>query len=209
MFFFSHNKTHRGFTLVELVMSLGIITIILTLVLSNQSKYTDGTALTSLADDIGLSLSQAQIYGVSVKEFSPGSNEFNSAYGVEFNLTDSGSNDAYISFADRGSRNFQYDDGWACPIGGSSECLSKTTITRGNMITALCSITANNQESCNIGRIDVIFVRPLTNANFTFFNSAGNKFTVPNARGARIMLESSSGATRSVVVYTTGQISIQ
>ncbi|MFH1473080.1 MAG: prepilin-type N-terminal cleavage/methylation domain-containing protein [bacterium] len=212
MFFSGQNKTYKkGFTLVELTVSLGIMTLILTMVLSNQSQYTEGSTLVNLADEIGLTITQAQTYGVSVKEFSPGTSEFSAAYGVEFNITSSGSNDAYIFFADRevGSVTGVYESGWTCPTDASSECLTKTNIARNNKIATICSIPNSGPESCNVGKLDVTFVRPLTNANLEFFDLNGAYLSLSNIKGARIGLISPSGTTRSVTVYTTGQISIQ
>lgn len=198
-----------GFSLVELIVSLGVVAVILSLVLSNQSKYTDGTALTSLADGIGLQLSQAQIYGISVREFSPGTSEFEIAYGMEFNLTPSGSKSSFIYFADRGAGNHIYDSGWNCPTDGGSECISKTEITRGNTVASLCAIPNSGPEFCEIGRLDVTFLRPLPDANFVFYDLNGGYLSLSNIKGAKIVVSSPSGATRAVSVYTSGQISVQ
>ena len=195
-----------------MVVSLGIIVVVLSFVLSNQSKYTDGTALTSLADDISLSLSQAQIYGISVREFSPGSSEFEIAYGMEFNISPQGSNSSYIYFADRGIGNGTYDSGWDCPLGGNSECISKTDISRGNTITKLCAIPDSGPDYCDdIGRLDITFLRPLPDAKFVFFDSNGTPppLSLSGIKGAKIEVSSPSGGIRSVSVFISGQISVQ
>ena len=192
-----------GFTLVELIVSLGIIVVILSLVLSNQSKYTDGTMLTGLADDISLSLSQAQIYGISVREFSPGSSEFEIAY------TSQGDSSSYLYFADRGAVNHVYDSGWNCPTDTSSECISKTSITRGNAIIKLCAIPDSGPDFCDVGRLDVTFLRPLPDASLVFFDLTGAPLSLSSIKGAKIEVGSPSGATRSVSVFASGQISVQ
>jgi len=194
------------------LVSLGIITLIATVVLSNQSKYTEGTHLTNQADEIGLQLSQAQIYGISVREFSPGSEEFDVSYGLSFNISSTGSNDAYIYFADRDSDN-RYDSGWACPTDSNSECISKMFLTKGNTIAVdgLCYVRTNNREQCNLGRIDISFLRPKTEAIIQVFNVAGNYMDPQpdNIVGAKINLISPNGLPRSIVVYKSGQISVQ
>ena len=204
----SHCKK-KGFTLVELLVSLGIMVTILTLVLSNQSKYTEGTALTGLADDISLDLLQAQTYGVSVREFAPGTEEFDAAYGVSLNLIPQGGNSTYIYFADRGVKNKIYDSGLTCPIDASSECIKKNTVLRGNVISGLCYILKNGQEQCNLGRIDITYLRPDTKANIIFFGQNGSVLNTPNAIAARINIASPSRATRSIYVYKSGQISVR
>lgn len=203
------SKQQKGFSLAELVVSIAIMTIITAIILFNQKQYNNDAAIQNLANDISLSLRQAQVYGVSVKEFSPGSNEFTSAYGLSFNLTTSGSNNAFIFFADRGTRNTTYDSTWSCPLGGSSECVDKTTLTSGLRINALCSVPISGAEDCSPQRLDITFLRPSTYAQIVFLDSGGFVIPYPNAQGARIELISPTGTIRSVIVYKTGQISVQ
>lgn len=201
-------RDRRGFSLIEFLVSISIVTIILTVVISNQSTYTSGIALTNLADEVASSLSQAQSYGVGVREVIVGSSEFSAAYGLTFSKLPSGSETAYLSFADRNSNRF-YDNDWSCAIGGSSECLAKNIISRGNYIFDLCATRSNGGDQCNMGRIDITFTRPKTEAQLTFFNNGGNQVNPPNVTGAKIIFKSPNGATKSTTVYTTGQITAQ
>lgn len=203
-----HSKDNLGFTLVELLVSIAIVSVILGIVISNQSTYTDGIALTNLADEIGLRMAQAQAYGVAVKEFSPGSSEFSASYGLTFSLLDSGSDKAYLSFADRNGNQI-YDGDWLCPIGGASECLGRTNITRGNQIDSLCVVTTFGADLCNVGgRIDVSFTRPSTATRLLFFDPQGQQYSPTDVAGAKIVLRSPKGTTRAVAIYNTGQVSI-
>src|SRR3989344_171401 len=131
-----YSKNNSGFTLVELLISVGIMSVIFTVVILNQSKYTDGIALTNLADEISSMISQAQVYSTGVKEFS--TDEFNASYGLAFSLlSPGGSNSAYIYFADRDGNNI-YDGDWSCPTDVNSECISRVDISRGNVIDKFC-----------------------------------------------------------------------
>lgn len=190
----------------ELLVSIGIAAVIITVVVLNQSKYTDGAALTNLADEISSTIAQAQVYGVGVREFSPGSSEFSASYGLSFSLLGSGSPTAYIYFADRNGNKI-YDGDWTCPIGGTSECLGKIAISRGNSIEELCVVRDAN-EICPVGRADISFARPSTQAQLKFFNTGGSPYSPAGIRGARIRLSSPGGLTKSVIVYSTGQISV-
>ncbi len=205
-----------GFSLVELLVSISIVALIMTVVISNQANYTDRANLTNLADEIGLSISQAQAYGVSTKEFPTNPGEFNASYGLTFSLlgNPAGSSLAYLYFADRGNpSNKRYDDGgnWiTCTPGGASECLQKTNISGGNDIQSLCMIINLLADDCTTPRrIDISFDRPNTEAQIIFFNNLGNTYTNSAMIGARIILRSASGLTKSVLVYKTGQVSIQ
>lgn len=204
-----HHRNSVGFTIVELLISISIVSIILSVVLSNQSTYTDGIALSNLADEISLTISQAQVYGIGVKELTPGSSEFNVSYGLAFSLLGSGFDKTYLSFADRNSNEF-YDGDWSCPVGGASECLEKVSISRGNRIGSLCAVLASGGDLCdNVGRIDVSFARPKTQAQLKFFNTLGQSFNPSGSIGAKVMLISPGGATRAVTVYNTGQVSVE
>ena len=199
----------RGFSLIEILVSLTIVTVILTVIVLKQSTYVDSAALSNLADEISLSLSQAQAYGIAVKELTPGSSDFSASYGLAFSLLSDGSNTNYIFFADRNNNNI-YEDGWACPLGGISECLEKATISRGNYIDDICIVRTSGADQCgNARRVDINFERPETSSRLTFFNNSGQTISVQNLKGAKVVLKSSSGLSRSVVVYTTGQISVQ
>jgi len=197
------------------MVSIAIATIILTVIVFNQSTYTEGTALTNLADEIGSTVSQAQAYGIGVKEFSTGTTEFDASYGLAFSLLSSGSNSAYIYFADRDPAgpslpNKIYDGEWTCPIGGASECLRRIDIPRGNYIADICVLRYSNPDQCNVAwRVDISFARPSTQAQIQFFNPSGTPFDPGNVKGARIELGSPGGLTRSVTVYSTGQVSVQ
>ncbi len=212
----SRHSLPRGFTLTEMLVSIGIMLLITGVVLLSQGKYSSNISLTNLANDISLSIRQAQIYGVSVKELSTGSGDFSSAYGVDFNTTVSGSNTAYIFFADRGTpKNSYYDNAWSCPIGGTSECLEKINLTSGNTISRLCIIRKNDNGVCAnssgvlVDHIDITFIRPSNAANILYFNNGGQIPGNSNYIGAEITVSSASGLTRSVVVYETGQISVR
>jgi len=201
----------RGFTLAEMMVSISIIVVILTVVLSNQSTYTDGAALSRLADEIGLSISEAQAYGTAVRQVSPGSDDFSASYGIAFSLIQPEYATRYVFFADTND-NQVYDGGWDCPETGTcDEYQNKTDISSGNSITNICEIRDNDTEMCSVSRVDVSFVRPDTDAHLMFFNNGGNLYSPQpsNIKGAKIVVTSPKGSEKSIVIYNTGQVSIQ
>jgi len=203
------SKKNCGFSITELLVSLGIVLVLLSLVAFNQQKYTDTSALVSLADEFSLTVTQAQAYGVAVKERAPGSADFSASYGISLSLLGSGSNIAYLFFSDRNVNKY-YDGAWDCPVGGTSECLEKANISRGNYIDSICVVRTNGADQCNtVSRVDISFVRPDTEAQLVFFNNGGQVTVPQNMKGVRIVFKSPSNVTRSVVVYQTGQISVQ
>ena len=208
-------RNNRGFTLIELAVSIGIASIILGVVLWNQSIYNDGASLTNLADEIGSTVSQAQVYGIGVKEFSPGSNNFGTPYGLHFYLPGlQGSNKSYIYFADL-NKSKTYTGTLNCST--SAECLSKVDFTRDNYISRLCTVATPNTVDCinssigGVGGVDISFARPSIEAQLVLFNATGALINSPppGLIGVKIELTSPKGAVRSVTVYKTGQVSVQ
>jgi prepilin-type N-terminal cleavage/methylation domain-containing protein len=205
-----HSYNYRGFSLLEMMVSIAIMLTIITLVVTSQSTYTKGASLRNLANDISLYLRQAQVYGISVKELGIGTSDFSNAYGIEFRRTSAGGADnAYIFFADIDKNGF-YSSPWACATGAAPECLEKRATSSGNTISQLCLVFNNNTTDCTLGRADVSFLRPNTTANIVYFNSSGSQIAAStNHKGLQITLMASAGGTRSVTIYKTGQISVR
>lgn len=203
-----------GFSLPEILVSVFVIALITSVVVFNQGNFNDRIALRSATDDIELQIREAQVYSISVREFQPSGGEFTSSYGVYFNLdSTTGSNNSYLFFADRGTKNGIYDGTIACLTGGANECVRKFTMTRNNTISDVCAILSNSSEMClsggHIERVDIVFSRPNPAAKISFFNTSGSPITYPNHLGAKIVVRSPKGNTMNVFVYTTGQLSIQ
>lgn len=209
--FFSKGRvaSNRGFTLIELLVSIAIIGIITGLVVFNHNDLTDEISVSNVANDISLQVRTAQVYGISVRELKPSSNQFFIAYGEDFNIANTGFFYAFADGGTGGTQNGYYDTPASCVL-GSSECLSQNYLTRGNTLFALCEIPATGSEVCSptVSRIDVSFLRPDPSALFTFFNAGGSIVSYPSAIGADIQVKSPKGLIKHVYIYKTGQISV-
>lgn len=102
----SFNKhRQKGFTVAELITVIFIVTIISAVIISNQSSFGSGAQLRNLADNLGLSIRQAQVYGIAVRDSSPGTTgsytSINLGYGVVFRVNP-GYRNSYRFFADIG-----------------------------------------------------------------------------------------------------------
>lgn len=192
--YYSSKKT-AGFTLIELLVSMAIITMITSIVLVNHNKFNGSIFLSNLSYDVALSIRQAQIYGLSVREFA---GTFDIGYGVHFDIATPTS---FFIFADI-DRNQRYNS--------SVDSIVETlTITRRNTISKFCATPfgASPVERCTdsgtpITTLDIAFNRPDPEA--VIIDNLGTSYT-----SARITVSSSEGDTRSVVVEGTGQISVQ
>jgi prepilin-type N-terminal cleavage/methylation domain-containing protein len=209
----SSNKPKReaGFTLPEVIITVLIMSVITSIVVSGQAKYSEGTILSNSTSNIALDLRQAQVYGVSVREFQPGTNEFSAGYGLSFSIMNPSEKTAYISFGDRaaGTQKYIYEGDWNCQTGGFSECVEKLNLPSGYTFSTICEIPQSGTDDCTPGRVDVTFVRPETDAHLVFFNMAGEMMSFAGLKGARISLVSPGGLAKSITIYSTGQISVQ
>lgn len=201
---------NRGFSLMEMMVSIAIVALIMAVVVLNQGDFTDSFNLSTNTNDLELQIRQEQVFGISVKEFE---NEFSSAYGVSLSTLSEEEKFAYIVFADRASggvKNGTYDSGFSCVTGGSSECIKSNPLTRGVKINKICTLSETDPTVCDeiVGRADITFNRPDPNAKITFFDSSGLVITVSDAIGVQIELISPQGKLKSVKVYTSGQLSI-
>jgi hypothetical protein len=169
--------------------------LITTVVLVNQNRFGGNILVGNLAYDIALSIRQAQVFGLGVREFGVGTGQFDIGYGVHFDISDP---TTFRIFADI-NRNKVYDAG-----DGTQELF---TVGNGYRIIQLCATPASGSEICNGGgnitTLDIDFVRPDPDA-YIRVNAKNN----PAYRQARITVSSPNGITREVTVESTGQISI-
>jgi len=174
-------NTQKGFTLIEMVVTVGIFVIISTIVIVRNVSFDNDILLNNLAYDIALSVREAQQFGINVRV---GDGGFDAPYGIHF---EAGSV-SYAMFLD------QNGDGL---YGGSSsgELLEEFTLGRGATVSALC-----NQEagSCDLSTLDVVFRRPNPDA------------VIQNGTIARARVEvmSRGGKLRYIDVESTGEIAI-
>lgn len=230
----------RGFTLYELLISAAVISLIAGIVIYNHKRFETDIEVTNLAYRMALQIREAQIYGISVRQFSgAGALGFDASYGIHF---DRDVDNAFILFADVDG-NGVYNDaspggGVNCPTAPGTECVEKVTIGRNNKITGWCGILWSNTSSasqpCGVTDptvgffgayqyIDFKFKRPNPDAVITWYNAytpAGTSASFNRVctdiggasracNGWAICLESPQGRKKRVVVYETGQISVE
>lgn len=178
-----------------------IVALITGIVLANNNRFGGVVLLENLAYDIALSVRQAQVNSISVVRFS--SDNFNAGYGMSFKLS---TPNTYTLFADT-SGNGLYD--CTAPGTGGCELVSATTVQLGYRILSLCATPVGGSETCSgISSLDVLFVRPEPDA---WISINGNSCILSHSscqEGARIIVESPQGGTRSIVVEANGQISV-
>jgi prepilin-type N-terminal cleavage/methylation domain-containing protein len=228
-------KYNKGMTLVELLVVLSIFAIISMTVAFNYGNYKSTTSTNVLAQNVALSIREAQGYAMGVKSaYVDGSNIF-PGYGVHFNPSASGlisgSSKSFILFADIPPddvtpANLEYDfpqgngeDESRCDgsvLGNNNECISVNTISGGDKIVGVCAnispnmMCDNNQYSPE-GSLDILFRRPNPDARFCYRQDPDqvNCSTGVSAAGVVVQSESDPGILKQIIVWNTGQISVK
>lgn len=186
-------KQHRGFTLIELIVVVGILVVISSIILANYSKFGGQVLLRNLAYDIALSVREAQVYGISARSFLGA--QFAAGHGV------------YVDLAEGNTFFFIYTDvdNNAFFTSAATEWVETFSIGRGYTIDRLCIPSGPSSETCTATKLDMLFKRPEPDAIIRA--STGGSFNQYDR--ARIVVASPQGDKLSVLVETTGQISVQ
>ena len=207
----------KGFTLVELLVTLSIFAVTTGIVMTSQGKFDNSVLLTNTAYDIAITIRQAQTYGVNVKE-SLVSNKYN-PYGVRFDLSISdGDNKRFNLFEDsltvNNIHNNIQDGNFIC-TSSDEECVNSYKLKRGHYIKSIC--VGTNESDCdtnaiNTSRLDISFVRPNPEAVILgVISGIPDTFSSTNPRKfAKIVISSADDtAKRSIVVTKVGQIYVK
>ena len=201
---------NRGFTIIELVISVAIFVSMTALVVAKYSTFNSSTFLTDTAYDTALVIRLAQTYGLSVKNSAAagGTANFGTPYGIDFDTgadACGGSTSNPTTFTMFADSNPSTADGLC---GASDTSINSYTISQGGQIIALCagSDSANCRTSGqSMNRLDISFVRPDPSAIICGTKSGVSACTYPYAE---VTLQGTDGTTRIISIRQNGQISI-
>ena len=224
-----HTRPDRGFTMVELMVTVGIFTIISALLLANYPSFSSRIVLENVAHEIGLSVRQAQSYGLNVRVNIGTGQAIFPPYGVHFSFSGVSQDDPtdekkFMLFADLlpdvnnpTSNNKRYDGASGCDVSGG-ECVELFTIQSSEKIVALCGnlkssgATLENWQSvpgadCSLTALDIVFTRPDPDATITGESVVAGEAV--SFSDAEIVVASPRGDKKTVVVWQTGQIAVE
>lgn len=186
-------KRQQGFSLIELMVTVGIVVLVTGIALVRYGSFNNAVILRSQAFELALDIREAQLAGVSVRPEEGASvanpSEFRGAYGVYFNTASPGGENAYLLF-------LSYDDSRY----DSGEAIGEPFIIDPRFV--ITEIVANG--TCTTDAASVLFRRPNFNAIMWADGCTAPtslRFTLAGTRDATV--------TRSVVVYESGLITVE
>lgn len=183
-------KNNKGFSLIELLVSVAILVIVSGLVFFNQSGFNNSVLIENLAYEISLTIRQAQSYGLQSKELATGTGTFMIGYGVYFDMTN---NKQLILYAD-GDSDHHYT------VGEHDKIIDTLKMTNNSTIEKLC--VGNPCVKIAGGKLDIAFIRPNPT---TFINYAEESDEVEICE---IHIKSVRGEQKKIIVNKIGQVSI-
>ena len=204
--FQSRKKHSFGFSLAELLVTIGIVSALSLVVVFNYSSFNDKLIISSDVQDLAINIRKVQVYGLSVKESTVGGGDFNNGYGIYLTLNDPNN---YYLFIDR-NNNGNYDGTTDCA--SSSECLEKVPFRKTVSISTFCGAAFGGSLVCppnaSVRGVSITFVRPNTDANIRFVTSTGT-FYGGLFQTCRINLSTAKGKAARISIENTGQVSVQ
>ncbi len=190
-------RIDKGFTVVELVVSIAIFALMTALLLAKYGTFNDGVLMTNLAYDVALTIRNAQSYSLNVKSAPSGganySDQFNYGYGVHFDIVN---NKQIIFFVDTDGDQ-EYDSG---------EQISVYNLKRGSILRAICV----GPTSCSgpaTYSLDVSFKRPNPDA-ILFARDTASHAVISGVGYAIIEFNSSNGTRKRIRLNSGGQINV-
>ena len=183
----------KGFTLIEMVVVVGIFLITTGIVLSNFKGFNRRSSLDLLAREMSLVIRQAQVYGSATKASPASTNRFPS-YGVFLDQDDNGGFSIYTYKklpADKYAK---------------EEEVEKFNLTGGAVISGLEECSDENHCS-PVNSLSVVFIRP--NPGAKFFKPDGAEVSASLVKITirdPLIANPSESDSREIAIWNTGHI---
>lgn len=198
---FKNHSCNKGMTYVELIVVLGIFSMLSAVAIFNYGDFQSNVDIKNLASDVALKVVEAQKASVSgVLPISGGyGNDWKPSYGVYFDpSSDSAS---FIYFADLNQDNLFSDADPSCSFGG--ECIDKINITKGNSIATLGVVYEGDETVNCVDNLAVSFKRPNSGATFASIGEV-----LRGVSYAQITVTSPKENASNIKIYSSGRVQV-
>lgn len=207
-------RLRRGFTMIELLVSISIMVLITGLVLGNYKTFSNSAQFVNTAESIVLALRQAQVYGIAAKSNAVvcGGSAFDCVYGVHLDsfagdLVNPPRNNQVILFADEdvSTPNDAYH------YTSTDRIVETITFPPGVTISKLhCNNFGSIVGDCSGSTMDITFRRPNVDAVVADQLPVGVSNPSSPTGYANGVITLTNGVKSAVATTTiTGQISLK
>jgi len=186
----------KGFSLIELAVSISIILVITAVVIPNYLTAIEKYELDAVAIDTLLKFRESQVFSISSRE---GDDTFEFPYGIFFSTSVVGS-DSFIFYRDR-DKDGRYDPSEDCGV-TAVECIEVITLKQGYTFNDICHSDDGSMYLCGQNLLSFQFQRPSPHAAF-------DPTISPNQVAARVVIRNPRGDTRTIEVFLSGLMRIQ
>lgn len=205
-------KRNKGFSYIELLITIGIVVTILTTVTTGQNKYSESLNITNSAENIASLIRQAQAF--EGREVTVSSAEFNKDYVVSIFNDNLGNPHVILSVGHYFRQPpFQYCD----PV-DDTFCIDKVELTPGYTLSNFCLIKLDNTVDCSglyagylsIKGFEVYYRRPSLEARFYLRgdNWVSSLSQYNSINGVQFNISGPNGYSRLVKVNISGYVEV-
>ncbi len=189
----------KGFTFIELAVTVGVFAILSTLAVGNFRNTTKALSLNSLANLIASDIRRAQVKGISNQSY-PDTNYIAPAIGISFDTTYV---TAYMMFSDTDGNFINNNLGAAC----AGECTERLVIKDGSKISHIYAKRTAGGTIKSLDSLHFTFQRPDPEP---MIKGKENDLITRDYYYAEIWLTSRDNLlTKKIVVWKTGMVAIQ
>ena len=197
-FFKPGRSENGGFSLIEIMVVVGILVIINTMIFASYPEFSQKLSLKRTSEEVALIARQAQSYALGIKKSALGSDDY-FGFGIRFNKT---APTTIILFTDFGAiPNKIYDVGDGCGS-SSTECFQEFKIDTRDYIFELRAYDSVD-DSMPVNILDVVYPRAASMATITADGG------IANPSYAKVTIKSPRGGEKYIKIWISGQIEVE
>jgi type II secretory pathway pseudopilin PulG len=189
-----------GYTIIELLVTIGIFSLISSIVLVNYPKLSEQLSVSQTAHEIALAFREAKTYALAVRQFG---GSYQVGYGVHF---DKATPENFILYAAPLNTSNKCNSGVNCVRGSvATYDVDTFTMKSGIQIMSICDTTTG---TICYEKLDVAYVRP-DPIVYIIGTDVGGTPSPQSLTSIRIKVRTPGGQEKSIDIWSTGQISVQ
>ena len=202
------NKNLKAFTLVELMVVIGIFFVITSVILFQSKSFDSNITASNLAQDIALTVRKANAYTLGFQVPQTVSGVSIKGYGVNFTA---GVGDSFVLFGETDPYDQLYTHTSGCGLFSHiDECIEETNIKTKDRITEISVDVSGSPLTLSPGdSLSIIFTKPTGEVSYCVQSGGIGGCNYTLATVAHITVSSTQGRLYVVNIRNNGQINVQ